>query len=149
MVQVRREIEAFRKAREKLDGSVGFVPTMGALHEGHLSLMREANARAEHLVVSIFVNPTQFGPDSDYDAYPRELERDREKCAELGCELIFAPTPEVMYADDHTTTVSVEVLTDVMCGPHRPGHFEGVTTVVTKLLNIVQPEVAVFGEKDY
>ena len=149
MVEVRREIAAFREAREQLDGTVGFVPTMGALHEGHLSLMREAKERADHLVVSIFVNPTQFGPDSDYDEYPRELERDREKCAEVGCELIFAPTPEVMYADDHATTVSVEGLVDVMCGPHRPGHFDGVTTVVTKLLNVVEPDVAVFGEKDY
>lgn len=149
MVQVERTIEDFRQAREQLDGTVAFVPTMGALHEGHFSLMRSANEHAEHLVVSIFVNPTQFGPDSDFEDYPRELERDREKCERFDCDLIFAPTPDLMYADDHSTTVQVGGLTDVMCGPHRPGHFEGVATVVTKLLNIVQPDVAVFGEKDY
>ncbi len=149
MVQVERTIESFRRAREQLEGTVAFVPTMGALHEGHFSLMRCANEHADHLVVSIFVNPTQFGPDSDYEEYPRELERDREKCEKFGGELIFAPTPDLMYAEDHSTTVQVDDLTDVMCGPHRPGHFEGVATVVTKLLNIVQPDVAVFGEKDY
>lgn len=149
MVQIERTIEDFRQARANLDGTVAFVPTMGALHEGHFSLMRCANEHADHLVVSIFVNPTQFGPDSDYEEYPRELERDREKCDEFDCKLIFAPTPNLMYAENHSTTVQVEDLTDVMCGPHRPGHFEGVATIVTKLLNIVQPDVAVFGEKDY
>ena len=149
MVEVKREIDTFRRSRGQLAGTVGFVPTMGALHEGHLSLMRLAVERADNLVVSIFVNPTQFGPDSDFEAYPRELERDRRKCAELGCDLIFAPTKEMMYEDDHSTSVSVGNLTDMMCGPHRPGHFEGVTTVVTKLFNIVEPDVAVFGRKDY
>jgi pantoate--beta-alanine ligase len=149
MVQIERTIEDFRQARANLDGTVAFVPTMGALHEGHFSLMRCANEHADHLVVSIFVNPTQFGPDSDYEEYPRELERDREKCGGFDCKLIFAPPPNLMYAEDHSTTVQVEDLTDVMCGPHRPGHFEGVATIVTKLLNIVQPDVAVFGEKDY
>lgn len=149
MTEIARTIEAFRAKRSELDGTVGFVPTMGALHEGHFALLREANRRADHLVVSIFVNPTQFGPDSDFEEYPRELERDREKCAEYGCELIFAPTEDEMYADDHATTVSVSGWTDVLCGPHRPGHFEGVTTVVTKLLHVVEPDLAVFGEKDY
>ncbi len=149
MVQVEREIESIRRARAELEGTVGFVPTMGALHEGHLSLMRRANERADHLIVSIFVNPTQFGPDADYEEYPRELQHDREKCDELGCDLIFAPSSEVMYADDHSTTVRVSGLTDVMCGPHRSGHFEGVTTIVTKLFNVLEPDLAVFGEKDY
>ena len=151
MTEIKRRIDGFREERHRLEGTVGFVPTMGALHEGHISLMREANERADHLVVSVFVNPTQFGPDSDYEEYPRELERDREACEELGCELIFAPTPEVMYpeGDEQATEVKVSGLTDVMCGPQRPGHFDGVTTVVAKLLNIVEPDVAVFGEKDY
>jgi pantoate--beta-alanine ligase len=122
---------------------------MGALHEGHLSLMEEGLERADHLVVSIFVNPTQFGPDSDFEDYPRELQRDREKCREVGAELIFAPTEAVMYAEDHATTVSVEGLDGVMCGPDRPGHFEGVTTIVAKLFGVVEPDVAVFGRKDY
>lgn len=149
MTEIVRSIDACREARSELEGTVGFVPTMGALHEGHFELLRQANRRADHLVVSIFVNPTQFGPDSDYDEYPRELERDRKKCEEFGCELIFAPTEDEMYADGHATTVSVEDLTGVLCGPHRPGHFDGVTTVVAKLLNIVEPDAAVFGKKDY
>jgi len=149
MAEVERTVEGFRRARAELDGTVGFVPTMGALHEGHFALLREANRRADRLVASIFVNPTQFGPDADYEEYPRELQRDREKCEERGCELIFAPSRDEMYDDNHATTVSVEGYTDVLCGPHRPGHFAGVATVVTKLLNIVEPDIAVFGEKDY
>lgn len=149
MTEIIRTPEDFRDVRRELDGTVGYVPTMGALHEGHFELLRRADRRADHLVVSIFVNPTQFGPDSDYDEYPRELEEDREKCRTFGCELIFAPTEQEMYTDGHATTVSVDDLTEVLCGPHRPGHFEGVTTVVTKLLNIVEPDIAVFGEKDY
>lgn len=112
-------------------------------------MMRKANDQSDHLVVSIFVNPTQFEPDSDFESYPRELQRDREKCEEVGCDLIFAPTSEEMYADDHATTVAVEEMTDVLCGPHRSGHFEGVTTVVTKLFNVVEPDLAVFGRKDF
>lgn len=149
MATIKRGIETFREARAQLDGTVGFVPTMGALHDGHRALLEEARGRADHLIVSIFVNPTQFGPDSDFEEYPRELESDRETCEEFDCELIFAPTREEMYGVDHQTTVSVEGLTEVMCGPHRPGHFEGVATVVSKLLNIVQPNLAVFGRKDY
>jgi pantoate--beta-alanine ligase len=148
-MKICRTIEEFRRARSQLDGTVGFVATMGALHEGHLSLMRNARERAEHLCVSIFVNPTQFEPGSDYESYPRELESDAEKCRDLGCELIFAPNPDEMYPDGHSTTVHVEGMDDVLCGPQRPGHFDGVATIVTKLLNIVQPDVAVFGRKDY
>lgn len=148
-MKICRNIEDFRRARAQLDGTVGYVATMGALHEGHLSLMREALDRADHLCVSIFVNPTQFEPGSDYESYPRELESDAEKCRQVGCDLIFAPDPEEMYPDGHATTVQVEGMDDVLCGPQRPGHFDGVTTIVSKLLNIVEPDVAVFGRKDY
>jgi pantoate--beta-alanine ligase len=148
-MDVVREIEACREARSELEGRVAFVPTMGALHEGHFALMRRGLEIAEHLVVSIYVNPTQFGPDSDYAEYPRELEEDAAACRELGASLVFAPSDAVMYGDDHATVVRVEDLDDVLCGPERPGHFEGVTTIVTKLFNVVQPDVAVFGEKDF
>jgi pantoate--beta-alanine ligase len=148
-MKICRNIQDFRRARAQLDGTVGYVATMGALHEGHLSLMREALNRADHLCVSIFVNPTQFEPGSDYESYPRELEADAEKCRAEGCELIFAPDPDEMYPDGHATTVQVEGMDDVLCGPQRPGHFDGVATIVTKLLNIVEPDVAVFGRKDY
>jgi pantoate--beta-alanine ligase len=148
-MDVHREIESFREARRDLEGTVGFVPTLGAIHEGHVALMDEVRRRVDHLVVSIFVNPTQFEPGSDYEAYPRELERDCEKCDARGCSIVFAPTEDEMYHDDHATTVSVTGLTDVLCGPQRPGHFEGVTTIVAKLFNIVEPDVAAFGEKDY
>lgn len=142
-------IDAFRRARRALGGTVAFVPTMGFLHDGHLELMREAKRRADHLVVSIFVNPTQFAPDEDLDAYPRDPRGDRKKCEELGAELLFMPTPDIMYASDHATTVDVAGLDEVLCGQSRPTHFQGVCTVVSKLFNIVGPDVAVFGEKDY
>ncbi len=142
-------IAELRRARKKFEGTVGFVPTMGYLHEGHLELMRQANRRADHLVVSIFVNPTQFAPDEDLEAYPRDPEGDRNKCEELGCELLFMPTPQMMYADDHATIVEVGGLDEVLCGQSRPTHFRGVCTVVSKLFNLVAPDVAVFGEKDY
>lgn len=131
---------------------VGFVPTMGALHRGHLSLVEEARRHADRVVVSIFVNPTQFGAGEDLDAYPRDLEGDEAALAGLGDaapDLVFAPTVREVYADDAVTTVHVAALTDVLCGASRPGHFDGVATVVTKLLNMVQPDVAVFGRKDY
>lgn len=142
-------IDAFRRARRTMPGTVGFVPTMGFLHDGHLELMRRARECADHLVVSIFVNPTQFEPGSDLDAYPRDPEGDREKCAQAGCELLFMPTPAMMYPPGHSTFVQVTGLDETLCGPHRPGHFRGVTTVVSKLFHIVDPDVAVFGEKDY
>lgn len=148
-MDVEREIDAFRQARDQLEGRVAFVPTMGALHEGHFALMRRGLEIADHLVVSIYVNPTQFGPDSDYESYPRELSEDAAACEEIGASLVFAPSDEVMYEEDHATLVQVEDLDDVLCGPRRPGHFEGVTTIVTKLFNVVQPDVAVFGEKDF
>jgi len=128
---------------------IGLVPTMGALHRGHLSLVRAAAEGSDFVVVTIFVNPTQFGPGEDLDSYPRDLEGDAAKLEPLGVDLIFAPSANEMYADDACTTVSVSTLTEGLCGAHRPGHFDGVTTIVCKLLNIVQADRAWFGRKDY
>ena len=126
---------------------IGFVPTMGFLHEGHLSLMRLARAQCDHLVVSIYVNPLQFGPNEDLDRYPRDPEGDAAKCMSMGVDTLFLP--ETLYADGHSTTVSVSGLTAGLCGASRPGHFDGVTTVVARLFGLVQPHAAIFGEKDY
>ena len=128
--------------------TIGLVPTMGFLHEGHLSLMRRARAENDLLVVSIFVNPTQFGPDEDYEAYPRDLQRDSEMAAEVGVDVIFSPTVKGMYPNEYATFVNVERITEKMCGASRPGHFRGVTTIVAKLFNLVQPHKAYFGQKD-
>ncbi len=128
---------------------IGFVPTMGFLHEGHLSLIRRAREENHTLVVSIFVNPTQFGPDEDFKDYPREMERDSVMCREEGVDIFFAPLTEQMYPDDFRTTVHVSGLTEVLCGRSRVGHFDGVTTVVAKLFSIVRPHKAYFGLKDY
>jgi pantoate--beta-alanine ligase len=127
---------------------VGFVPTMGALHAGHASLIRAARAECGYTVVSIFVNPTQFGPAEDYTRYPRTLDADRELCAAVGTDLIFAPAAAEMYPPDSRTVVEVTGLQDVLCGASRSGHFRGVATVVLKLFNVVQPDVAYFGQKD-
>ena len=130
--------------------SVGFVPTMGNLHDGHISLIREARARCDVVVVSIFVNPTQFGPNEDFDRYPRTLDADAAALVEAGTDLLFAPSVEEMYPlGQNQTWVDVDQLGNHLCGASREGHFRGVTTVVSKLLNIVQPDVAVFGEKDF
>lgn len=128
---------------------VGFVPTMGALHEGHLALVREARKHADFVVCSIFVNPTQFGPNEDLARYPRDLDGDVRKLEGAGADLVFAPEPEAMYPKGEQTRVRVAGLTEHLCGPHRPGHFEGVTTIVTKLFAIVGASAAVFGKKDY
>lgn len=127
---------------------VGFVPTMGALHEGHAALVRAAKAASGFVVVSIFVNPTQFGPKEDFTKYPRTLEADQKLCAETGADLIFAPGVEEMYPANSLTFVEVGTLGDHLCGASRPGHFRGVCTVVLKLFNIVQPDLAHFGAKD-
>ncbi|MCF7975195.1 MAG: pantoate--beta-alanine ligase [Phycisphaerae bacterium] len=137
-----------RAAREQ-GKHIGFVPTMGALHVGHLSLIEAAKAACDFVVVSIFVNPTQFGPAEDLASYPRPFEQDCALCKEQGVDLVFAPTPEKMYGTaDPVTWVTVERLTDHLCGAARPGHFRGVTTVCTKLFNIVLPDMAFFGQKD-
>jgi len=128
--------------------SVGMVPTMGALHEGHLSLIRAARAESDLVVVTIFVNPTQFGPQEDLKKYPRDLDRDLALCEEAGADLVFSPEAAEMYPTSFSTWVEVEGLTDGLCGHSRPGHFRGVCTVVSKLLNICQPHQAYFGEKD-
>jgi pantoate--beta-alanine ligase len=127
---------------------LGFVPTMGALHEGHLSLVRAARARCDAVAVSIFVNPTQFGPTEDFSKYPRSFERDREMLEAEGVDLLFAPSVEEMYPKGAVTFVTVEGLSEKLCGRSRPGHFRGVTTVVSKLLHIVEPDLAFFGQKD-
>ena len=128
--------------------TVGFVPTMGYLHEGHTSLINIARKHADVVVVSIFVNPIQFGPSEDYDRYPRDIERDKEILEKMGVDVMFYPSVDDMYPKGFTTYVEVKGLSDKLCGRYRPGHFRGVTTVVAKLFNIVMPDVAVFGEKD-
>lgn len=142
------EVRVAVRAARANGQSIGFVPTMGALHAGHLALVRASRTETDFTVVSIFVNPTQFGPNEDLARYPRTFEADRELCAAVGTDLIFAPTSAEMYPPTSRTWVEVTGLTDVLCGPLRPGHFRGVTTVVAKLFQIVQPDVAVFGQKD-
>ncbi|HVW26106.1 MAG TPA: pantoate--beta-alanine ligase [Polyangiaceae bacterium] len=139
------------KIRERAGdgGTLGFVPTMGALHEGHRALMREAKRRASFTMVSIFVNPTQFGPREDLLRYPRDLEGDVAQCAAEGVSLVFAPSVAEMYPEGERTRVHVSGLTEHLCGASRPGHFDGVATVVTKLFAAAGPCVAVFGRKDY
>lgn len=131
--------------------TVGFVPTMGNLHAGHQSLIRLARARTERVVASVFVNPTQFGPNEDYDRYPRTLVQDQAVLAEQDCDLLFAPEVATMYpfGPQHSVSVRVPRITDTLEGAHRPGHFDGMATVVCKLFNLVQPDVAVFGQKDF
>jgi pantoate--beta-alanine ligase len=137
-------------ARElRLEGKrIGFVPTMGALHEGHLSLMSRARDMSDCVIASVFVNPAQFGPEEDFDRYPRDLARDAELAFTRGVDFIFAPAPEDIYPDGFATYVTVEGLSDKIEGASRPGHFRGVTTIVSKLFNIIQPHFAFFGRKD-
>jgi pantoate--beta-alanine ligase len=137
-----------RAARLSLQGKVGLVPTMGYLHEGHLSLIRQAKAECDHVLVSIFVNPTQFGPNEDLSKYPRDLERDLGLLSSLEVTLVWTPSAEEMYPTGYQTWVEVEALTHPLEGAMRPGHFKGVTTVVAKLFNAVQPHKAYFGQKD-
>ncbi len=143
------ELRSIVKAHKKNGSVIGFVPTMGFLHEGHLSLMKEAKIKTDFVVVSIFVNPTQFGPNEDLASYPRDLARDSELCASVGVDLIFAPEVSEMYAAGYSTYVDCEGnITKQLCGASRPSHFKGVTSVVSKLFNIVQPDFAFFGQKD-
>lgn len=141
-------LEELRAARTMLEEPVGFVPTMGYLHEGHLSLARRSKAECASTVASIFVNPTQFGPSEDLSKYPRDLERDLRLLEALGVDLVWTPTPEVVYPPGFQTWVMVEELTQSLEGAQRPGHFRGVTTVVAKLFNAVRPQKAYFGQKD-
>jgi pantoate--beta-alanine ligase len=143
------ELRAVTAEARRVGHRVGFVPTMGALHRGHLRLVEEARARAGLVVVSVFVNPTQFGPNEDFERYPRDLERDPAACASAGADVVYAPSVEAMYPLGHSTTVHVAGLTAGLCGRHRPGHFDGVATVVAKLFGQVGPCVALFGRKDY
>ncbi|MCS7250970.1 MAG: pantoate--beta-alanine ligase [Anaerolineae bacterium] len=147
-MRVVHTIAEARTIRRALAGPWGFVPTMGYLHEGHLSLIRRARAENDHVAVSIFVNPTQFGPREDYDRYPRDLNRDLRLLEPLEVDLVFAPSVEEMYPPGFQTWVIVEEVSRPLEGAARPGHFRGVATVVTKLLNIVQPDRAYFGQKD-
>ncbi len=142
-------ISKLRALLKERTGLIGFVPTMGALHDGHVSLMTEAKKHAPTLVVSIFVNPTQFGPNEDLDTYPRDSDGDAKKCESAGCDILFMPAVSEIYDDNARTEVSVSALTSNLCGASRPGHFDGVTTIVSKLFNMVQPDIAVFGKKDY
>jgi pantoate--beta-alanine ligase len=141
---------ALKKCRQS-GQSIGFVPTMGNLHEGHLDLVRKARQTCDIVVVSIFVNPMQFGPNEDLDAYPRTMAADKEKLFSEGVQMLFTPGTEDIYPEgmDAQTVVQVPDLGDTLCGSSRPGHFDGVTTVVSKLFNIVQPDAAIFGEKDF
>src|SRR5512134_3960870 len=135
-------------ARRSFTGKVGLVPAMGYLHEGHLSLVRRAKGECDHVIVSIFVNPTQFGPQEDLSRYPRDLDRDLNLLEPLGTHLVWLPTAEIMYPPGYQTWVEVESITQPLEGAMRPGHFRGVTTVVAKLFNAVQPHKAYFGQKD-
>jgi len=144
-------IEAIRKlvSAERANGkTIGLVPTMGALHVGHISLMKAAVAGCDFVVVSIFVNPTQFGPSEDFDKYPRDLEADMRVCEEAGVAVVFVPSVDEMYPEKNITWVTVDEITDKLCGASRPSHFRGVTTVCAKLFNIVGADLAFFGQKD-
>ena len=145
--ELRRQIKAWRRNGE----TIAFVPTMGNLHQGHLSLVQAARQRADRVVASIFVNPMQFDDTNDLDAYPRTLDADSAALAGEGVDLLFTPTPAIIYPKglEQQTFVEVPGISDILCGESRPGHFRGVATVVTKLFNLVQPDIACFGEKDY
>ncbi|MGZ0053250.1 pantoate--beta-alanine ligase [Brevibacillus gelatini] len=142
------ELRIHIKAARQQGKKIGFVPTMGFLHEGHLSLVKAAREKCDLVVMSIFVNPLQFGPNEDFERYPRDIERDSKMAAEAGVDLLFTPSVEEMYPKPILTTVSVANVTTPLCGASRPGHFDGVSTVVLKLFSIVQPDCAFFGQKD-
>ena len=144
-----QEMSQFSAVARKEGKTIGFVPTMGALHRGHLELVKLSQSKTDSTVVSIFVNPTQFGPQEDFNAYPRQFESDSEKLQKENVDVLFAPTDRDMYGSEFQTSIDVKEVSKWLCGEFRPGHFQGVATVVLKLFNIVRPQVAVFGEKDY
>jgi pantoate--beta-alanine ligase len=148
MIRTVETLAELRTARSQLDEPVGLVPTMGYLHQGHLSLVQQAKRKCRTVVASIFVNPTQFGPNEDLEAYPRDLPSDLELLEAGGCDLVWIPTPEIMYPSGFQTWVNLEKVTLQLEGERRPGHFRGVATVVAKLFNAVQPQKAYFGQKD-
>lgn len=148
VVKTVNEMQQLSKKLKLQEKSIGFVPTMGYLHEGHLSLVDAAKKQDDVVVMSIFVNPTQFGPNEDFDSYPRDFERDRKLAEEHGVDVLFYPSVEEMYPDELTTKIHVVKRTDVLCGKSRPGHFDGVATVLFKLFHIVMPDNAYFGMKD-
>ncbi|MEI6645350.1 MAG: pantoate--beta-alanine ligase [bacterium] len=143
------EVTEWAREQHRAGKRIGFVPTMGFLHAGHLSLVEEARKQSDVVCLSIFVNPTQFGPNEDLEKYPRDEENDLRLCREEGVDMVFLPRPDGMYAPDASVFVDEEKLQRGLCGSRRPGHFRGVCTVVAKLFNIVQPDVAVFGQKDF
>ncbi len=150
-MKVAKTIEAVRKlvkAARRKGKIIGFVPTMGALHIGHISLIKKAKQQTDFVVVSIFVNPTQFGPSEDFKKYPRPIKSDLAICRKAGVDVVFAPTAKRMYPQENLTWIDVEKLTEPLCGKFRPGHFRGVAAVCTKLFNIVAPDIAFFGQKD-
>ncbi|MDH3330349.1 MAG: pantoate--beta-alanine ligase [Desulfobulbaceae bacterium] len=149
VIRVPGEMTAWAKEQAANGKNIGLVPTMGFFHEGHLSLMRMARTHAERVIVSLFVNPLQFGPNEDLAAYPRDFERDGRLAEQEGVDVLFAPSVDDMYPDGFQTTVSVSTITGHLCGANRPGHFDGVATVLTKLFHVTGADCAVFGEKDY
>jgi pantoate--beta-alanine ligase len=144
-----KQMKEFSDEQRKKGKTIGFIPTMGYLHEGHLSLMKIAKKDCDLVIVSIYVNPTQFGPNEDLNNYPRDFERDKKMCEEVGADIIFYPSDKEMYPNDYLTYVKVEKLSEKLCGATRPTHFRGVTTIVLKLFEIVKPNKAYFGLKDY
>jgi len=143
--EMQKRCEALRSSGQ----TIALIPTMGFFHDGHLELMRVGRRRSDKVVISIFVNPTQFGPTEDYDEYPRDMEGDLSKAQEVGVDIVFVPSVEEMYPDGFQTHISVEKITKHLCGLSRPGHFDGVATVVAKLFHIIKPNLAIFGQKDF
>ena len=149
IIKSAKEMQSFSETLRNQGKIVTFVPTMGYFHEGHLNLMREGRKRGDCVVVSIYVNPTQFGPNEDFEQYPRDFERDLAMAESVGVDVIYAPSNQEMYPPNYQTYISIEGVTDNLCGLSRPGHFRGVATVCAKLFNAVKPHIAVFGKKDF